>query len=227
MAIIIPFADPNAHGSVANAYSFRRYYNKVVYQKKPHPVQPDSAGQLAQRAAFSAASDAWYALNVESKLYYNTRGSQLGMNGRNLYIKAALLGILPSTTPLYPVDAFDMQIQSPASSNTTGFIIIFNAEADQLGSIYDNQNSFIDDTYVSSEHNGDLNIYAVTDPSLIIPFRYCLYLRFNKYPSVMTELYVRLPELPNAWFSDYFYLSDDGSVFWDSGLTKLAATPNF
>ena len=228
MAIIFPYNDPNAHGSIAGA-SFRRRGNIVVFQKKPKPKQPNTPGQIAQRQAFSDAAKAWYSYDATSKEYFYKRGKELGMSARNLFISAYLKGIMPSTTELQFKEITNIQIQTPAAPELKSwkFRFINRNLGHDMGIIFDNENIFDKETTYENVVNIGIVIIAWED-TLILPFRYAFYLQGKLQDDSIEERIIRLP----VWTlypvsSKQFFFSDDGSCFYDVNLSHLAATNNF
>ncbi len=100
MAIIIPFADPDAHGSIANSVSFRRRRGKVVFQKKPHGKQPNTPAQQAQKTKFSDGWKAYHQLDSWEIEYLTNKAADLNTTKANLFLSQFLLDEIPSTIPL-------------------------------------------------------------------------------------------------------------------------------
>lgn len=229
MAIIIPFSDPNAHGSVADSVSFRRRGNKVIFQKKPHPVQPNSAQQLAQREAFKNATQDWYSYDAQSKLYFVDRGEQLGISARNLFIKAKLLNIMPSTTTLFLKEVQNAQITLTRGLASHSVAIMFEALTSALnfGDISDNENSYI----FSNAHDPALKIAMTLEedggPAVTYLFRDSIYIQVKNSSDEIKELILRLPKNLVVGALKTFYISLDGSLFYDENFLHLAGTNNF
>jgi len=55
MPFLSPYADPNAHGSLGNTFSFRRTHRGCVLEKKPVVIQDPSPLQDANRVSFAEA----------------------------------------------------------------------------------------------------------------------------------------------------------------------------
>ena len=225
MAVIIPYADPNAHGSVGGAVSFRRRYGRVIFQKKPFPRQPNTAGQLAQRTAYKNASEAWKFLNAPSKPFYNSRGSELGMTGRNLYTQAQLLSNLPNTGVINGRKILAWQILVPAGaasasgSWTCHFYAPSGPSWDAFGQINDNANVLFNVVEFIKTYTA-MRITGKVDPE--IPFRYGFSMSIQDQALVQHDIVIRLPGQLNVTTS--YYITLDGSAFFDQALTELACT---
>lgn len=64
MAVIVPYGDPDAHGSICDSLSFRRSRGKVVLQKKPRVKQPNTPAQQQQKGWFKNTWNDWYTLGA-------------------------------------------------------------------------------------------------------------------------------------------------------------------
>lgn len=225
MAVIIPYGDPNAHGTIGGAISFRRRFGRVILQKKPSPVQPNTSAQIVQRNAFKSASESWNFLNAPSKPFYNDRGSMLGMTGRNLFTQAQLLPNLPSTGVINGRKILAWQILNPAGalpgsgSWTIHFWDSSGMSWDAFGQIDDNENTLKSVSEFIKTYT-KMRITGKVDPS--IPFRYGFSLSIQDQALVQHDIILRLPSQGNVTTS--YYISDDGSAFFDDTLTQLACT---
>jgi hypothetical protein len=225
MAIIIPYGDINAHGSLGGSVSFRRRFGRVIFQKKPHPVQPNTAGQLAQRLAFKNASESWNFLNAPSKPFYQDRGSMLGMTGRNLWTQANLLPNLPTTTVINIRKIEAMQILSPVGAGpasgswTVHGFYPSGPGWDAFGQINDNANNLISVSEFIKTYT-KIRITGKVDPS--IPFRYGFSMSIKDQALSIWDIIVLLPTQPNI--TTEYFISDDGSAYFDDALTELACT---
>lgn len=229
MAKIVPYGDLNAHGSLAGSVSFRRRYNYVVFQKKPYPKQPNSAGQIAQRTAFKSALDDWYQYDAQSKEYFRLRGAQLGMTGLNLFIRAKLLNIMPSTIAISLKQVTSAQIINIRSPITDGFNWEFQPVPQEAGfaRIVDNDNSYIWlNTYPGSKIMG-IEVSGMDVEFLEYQFRDGIAYTVIDHLGATRNIISRIPESPPNSDSILYYISTDGSAFYDSALTHLAATNNF
>jgi len=224
--LCVPFADPNAHGSIAGL-SFRRRYGSIILEKKPVPVQPNSAGQIAQRNAFKTANNEWYALPSETRDYYNARGPVYDLNGRTLYIRQKLRNILPDPTPLNLLSIQDIIITKTIGSNPVTFSWIFSASLTYpLAKIEDYNNNFINIQTAPSSQDLILGKNPGTHPRPDVPMWYSIYIECTKWDTSTMSGLVRWP------FDDVdavvrYYVSEDLSLWHDSGYTKLACTPLF
>lgn len=221
-----PFSDPNAHGSIAGL-SFRRRYGSVILEKKPFPVQPNSAGQIAQRNAFKTANNEWYALTSMTRDYYNARGPVYNLNGRTLYIRQKLRGVLPSTTLFSCKTVTNANITTTIMTSPKYIQWRFDtAGPNAFGHIYDPGNSYTNVWTATSQEL--LRLYYIrTNPAdPIVPMWYSIYIWFTDWNNNPQEGLIRYPEITGL--AGYIgYVADDYSVWWDQACTQLVCTPLF
>jgi hypothetical protein len=228
MAVIIPYADANAHGSIAGSVTFRRRFGKVIFQKKPNPKNSNTAGQIAQRQAFKDASTEWNFYDSLSKAYFRTRAPTLQLTARNLFMHAYMTNIMPSQVGIEIKQITALQILVTAGANPTsgGWVFYKHVTGGSTflnrGNINDNQNILVP---AGADTNPTDYAKIVGSVDVGIPFRYGFSVTYIDLSDVSHDLIVRLPEAPTG-SADYF-LSNDGSVYSDSALTHLLATNNF
>ena len=229
MAIIVPYGDPNAHGSIGDVVTFRRRYGKVIFQKKPFPKQPNSAGQIAQRNAFKNALSGWYALNQFHKDFYNIHGPELGMTGLNLYIQQALLGNLPSTTSLQIRRIVDCNIITVRAAQPNGILWLFRNDPFTLNwwTHWDNANTKLASYYTGSQYIATLVLQQNTSPYPIYSFRDGVWIQFHTAIATNLEMLIRIPESDMTTGTKIFWIADDGSVYFDSAMQNLACVSKF
>lgn len=110
MAKVSPYFDPRAHGSLSDALTFRVFRGTTRLGKKNFPRNMKTAPQLAQRAKFKAASDAYNILNPQWRTFLYDRGVSTWQRGRELYIRAHIRDTLPSTTHGIPMDSLENMV---------------------------------------------------------------------------------------------------------------------
>lgn len=85
MAIIIPFADADAHGSICDTVSFRRSRGKVVFQKKPKPKQPNTPAQQSQKQWWKDTWKAWRQLSADQLAWLQAKAAEEQTTPANYY----------------------------------------------------------------------------------------------------------------------------------------------
>lgn len=228
MAIVIPYGDPNAHGTIGGSLTFRRRFGRVVLEKTPVPKYTNTPAQQVQRDAFKNASDLWYSYPYDSKAYFDTRGKELHMTGKNLFISAQLKSIMPLLTPPAFVKILQCQIISVIESTPSTAYITLEAHdpgspfMSQMGTIYDNSNSFTPG--VTLTNNCDQMRISFHNYTADL-FRYGFWLQYERLDTTLGELIVRTNSTQNIFSSHY--VSADGSLFKDQTFDTLLATNNF
>ena len=228
MAVIIPYADPNAHGTIGDSVSFRRRFNKVIFQKKPNPVQPNTAAQLAQRAAFKTVQNDWYSYPALSKEYYYQRAPLLGWTAKNLYTHAKLLSIMPNQTNIKVKEVLQCQliteIGTVPGDNQLGFHswIPTIPAYQNMGYIDDTGNVLLGTSVASAEPTIFKMIWAM---GTALPLWYGVWMQYKDWSDVTHEFTIR--SLGDASGLHTSYISEDGSAFREDSLINLWATGNF
>jgi hypothetical protein len=231
MAIIIPFGDPNAHGSLADSVTFRRVRGGVCFQKKPNPVIRNTLAQQAQRTAFTTAQSLWFGYDVLSKPYIETRASQLGLTARQLFSRAYLLDQLPDPAPL-PFRALTA-VQMIDPDGATGADTQFGFEGwDTVGNIWTSLGTFDVDSNTWSSWSEFPNDFFPIRIQLFatkaLAFRFGFAVTIKKPDTTEISQIWRMPPGLYDWQTGvYLYISGDGSTWTDDTFTQWLATNNF
>jgi hypothetical protein len=229
MAIIIPYGDPQAHGSIGGSVSFRRRFGRVIFEKKPEPKQPNSQAQLDQRAAFKAASDAWYGYDAASKLYFFSRAPQLGMTARNLFISATLQNIMPSQDKMIWSRIDTTQLQNLRSTENQGIRWTLHEEGSgsPANRIFDYENINEGLGSGGTLTGLTLQIYRTGTIDVHYLFRDSIHITITLGGPDYTPWLIRIPATLISNIVKFFFIAADGSAYTDIALTHLAATNNF
>ena len=83
-----------AYGTLDGTITYQRGRTGVRVMRHKSPKQPRTDTQLAQRAQFTSAVNAWRALPGASQAWWNAKAQGMATCGYNLYIKNYLLGLL-------------------------------------------------------------------------------------------------------------------------------------
>jgi len=216
--IVTPYGDPQAHGSIGRALSFIRRRGMVYARPYNIPYDPRTAGQLAQRQAFINAIAKWRALNSTSKDYYNQRAYGQPYTGYNLYLKADLEGLLPSTTPLTItiVNTASIGVTRGANHNSWAHNFWPVDWSTAFGFIMDNQNTWAGGTPWPAGKDLLIQVGTITE-TVNINLRDTITFTYNG----STVLTVFLPAMTG---DNSLYVADDGSTYYDQAMTLLACS---
>jgi len=202
MAIIIPFADPDAHGSIAGSVSFRRRRGKVVFQKKPHGKQPNTPAQQAQKEKFSDGWKAYHQLNAWELDYLENKASELGTTKANLFMSQYLLDEIPSDTPLNQMKTIlNLSIPDPIMDIDEGLLEEFFSQVDDpfnqilMGHIYDKENTVSIGATVGAHDRTIIRIENKDTAQVIIPFDYPIIIDYKNQSDIDKTQLIRLPEI--------------------------------
>jgi len=217
--IIIPFGDPNTHGTLANTVVYQRRRGQVMCRKYVTHKDVGSAEQLNVRGIFSRAVTAWQASSESVKDNWRAKASGMVMTGYNLFIRDYLVYTPPSTTPLEMLDLERMRIIVTAGTVPTswGEQIFPQSGFISAGSVFDNRNRF-------NAHQTHLPFFQSIVISFFqnitlinIPAGYTLEITFDGGKKQICYF----PELVGVT-SKFFYPADDGSTYYDQAMTNLA-----
>jgi hypothetical protein len=229
MAIVQPFGDPNAHGSLADSLTFRRSKLGVILEKKPHPRPSNTPDQIVQRAAFASAQAAWWGYDFVSKPYFNLRGVQLNLTPRNLFSRAYLLGQLPTNERLACTQVVDVQLLEPAGYTNLNTVIAF-ASWDTVGQYWAGMGQLDIDTNIWTAQpdfgHWMSSLWISVWSTLVLPFRWGIYIKWKDLAGPVRECIFRTREgLPDQIYNDDYYLDAD-STAWTSDLFAHWLTTN-
>ncbi len=202
MAIIIPFADPDAHGTIAGSVTFRRRRGKVIFQKKPHGKQPNTPAQQAQKEAFADGWKAYHQLSAWEIAYLEEKAAELGTTKANLFLSQYLTNEIPSTTPQNQMkEILNLSLPEPEGLVDEALLHEFFSQVDSplaqtlLGHIFDNENITFTGSIVSAHDRSFIRIENKTAGEFVIPFNYPLVLDYITQADVTKVQLIRLPEI--------------------------------
>ncbi|MCK5602654.1 hypothetical protein KAR91_12310 [Candidatus Pacearchaeota archaeon] len=202
MAIIIPFADPDAHGTIANSVTFRRRRGKVVFQKKPHGKQPNTPAQQAQKTKFSDGWIAYHQLSSWEIAYLEEKAAELNTTKANLFLSQWLLDEIPSIIPLNQIkEILNISLPEPEAVVAEGLLHEFFSQVDSplvetlLGHIFDNENIVVTGSIAGAHDRSFIRIENKTAGEFIIPFNYPLILDYITQADITKTQLIRLPEI--------------------------------
>lgn len=202
MAIVVPYGDTQAHGSLACSITFRRFRNKVVMEKKPYPTQPNTPEQKAIRNKFKQAWKAYHQLSPWTVEYLRQSAKQYGWSGANLFISQYMQDEVPSTIPMNNMkEITDLSLPQPIAPDPDGIKHQFRAIVDSphaeilLADIFDNENVYNPGIEAIAYNRSRLDL-SRTDPTPIdIPANYPIILVWTDFNNVERTNLIRLPAL--------------------------------
>lgn len=202
MPILVPYGDPQTHGTLGKSITFRRWRGKVVMEKKPFGRQPDTPEQIAIRNKFKQAWKEWYTLNQWKLEYLETKAVQLGMTPSNLWIQMYMKDIVWSQNPLiYPEQILNMDLPEPIGEvdEEIHFTIFSFTDAapppKNMGSIWDAENTFTSGMSVVTKDGMYIQIETPIVTPFTIPYNYPILIEYQGEDPPSTIQLVKLPEL--------------------------------
>ncbi len=200
MAIVVPYGDTQAHGSLACSITFRRFRSKVVMEKKPYPTQPNTPEQIAIRNKFKQAWKAYHKLSPWTIEYLRQSAKQYGWSGANLFISQYMQDEVPSTIPMNSIkEITDLSLPTPIAPDPDGIKHEFSAIIDtphsviDLADIFDNENVYNPGIEAPPYTRGRLEV-SRSDPTPIdIPANYPIILVWTDFNNVERTNLIRLP----------------------------------
>jgi len=231
VAIIIPFGDPNAHGSLADSVCFRRSRAGVIFEKKPRPIIRHTDAQLAQRTLFTTAQHEWYHYDPTSKPYIYQRAVQLGLTPRQLFARAYLLGQLPTLERFACTQLTAVQILEPAGYTNVNTVITFNCW-DSQGQYWAGMGILDVDTNVwtaTADFGHWMSVLKISVwSSLVLPFRWGIALAWKDLQAQERSCIFRTREgLPDQQYNDIYMMDADSTAWTDDLFLHWLTTNNF
>lgn len=191
MAVIIPFADPNAHGSICDTVSFRRSRGKVVFQKKPKPKQPNTPAQQAQKQWWKDSWKEWRQLNVNQLDYLAAKAGPEDTTPANYFFDLKGTEGAYTKIPLTfieTVTAAQIDVPIMPTPRELFFQIMFSLSPPPIpggsfGHIYDNENIYTQFLTAPPDRIFLFYFGNVTFPSvpILIPENYSITLTYTKF----------------------------------------------
>ncbi len=201
MAVVIPYGDAQAHGSLADSICFRRHRGRVVLQKKPHSRRPGTPGQIAQRQKFKDGWTSFHALNLWELEYAQIKATQEQTIASNWYLSQYLTDNIPSTITQKGIMIIsDLDLPEVIGADPQEIQFTFNARTDpssdiELAHIWDNQNIFNSGPAVAPYDRAYIHVYYPGVAQVVIPFDYPILINWLNFSNEPKENLIRLPEL--------------------------------
>ena len=214
--IVTPFGDTQAHGAFGKSVILERRRGIVYAKSFRIPKNPRSIEQKIQRQKFTVAIAGWQSLTPLEQDYFNQLASGKTYTGFNLYVSKQLLETPPSTTPLLITNLTSLHITTTRSIYSLGWDFLFFNPSPHIifGSIEDNSNLFTVRLTSPTPVFLQINIEE-SEQSIDIHANDTILLTFN----TDTNLYIFFPAVNENM---QLYVADDGSTYYDAGMTNLA-----
>lgn len=214
--LVTPFGDTQAHGAFGKSVILERRRGIVYAKSFRIPKNPRSIEQKIQRQKFTAAITGWQSLTPLEQDYFNQLASGKTYTGFNLYVSKQLLETPPSTTPLLINETVNAHITTTRSSYSLGWDFLFFNPSPYVpfGSIEDNSNIYTDRSTSPTPVFLLINIEESEQP-IDIHANDTILLTFN----TDIKLYIFFPTVNE---NIQLYPADDGSTYYDAGMTNLA-----
>jgi len=228
MAVVIPYGDAQAHGSLADSISFRRHRGRVILQKKPHSRVPGTPGQLAQRQRFKDGWTSYHALNLWELQYVQTKATAAQTSPSAWYLSQYLTDNIPSTTVQKGIKQItDLDLPEVIGTDPLEIQFLFNARTDpatdiELANIWDNQNLITPGPVVSPYDRAYIRVYYPGVSQVVIPFDYPILIYWNNFSDEPKENLIRLPELHLAPTPSTDFFPDCKNIVWITNLEASA-----
>jgi len=230
MAIIIPFADADAHGSICDSVSFRRSRGKVVFQKKPKPKQPNTQAQKDQKQWWKDTWKSWHTLTAFQLAWLQAKATAEGTTPANYYFDKFKDTHGASGERQYLIKTIDdIVIDNPIGGSVSH--IRFNPSwysidplgGSGMGVIFDTDNVWYPTTYPDPLPYLDLRINRLADPPITIPDDYSMTWTYTDINDVQHEEVLYLPETEPPWAPEIvlYYFDTSMSFYTDQALTNM------
>ena len=202
MAVIIPYGDAQAHGSIADSVCFRRHKARVVFQKKPHARRVRSPGQLAQQQRFKDAWHEYHSITLWTLEYLKEKALLINSTAAQIYLHQYLTAEIPSTIKnSYVKQITDLDIPELIGTQPDDILFDFMARVDappgdtKIASISDNANVF-DPGFIPSPYDRlVITVTRTNGNTIVIPFDYAILIWYKNFSEETFINLIRLPEI--------------------------------
>lgn len=216
MAVIIPFGDPNARGTVGRTITFRRFFGRVVATTKTEPKQPNTQLQKDWREWMRQANVDYNGMAEYSKDFCRRRGRELNMTGKNRWIQQYFTVGIPMYNAPQWLTVKAVNITVPRSGIPDGIQIELLAKEYQdntyhsVGTIKDRECLW---TPTGFSPSVTWFWKLIVTNQIVVPFGYGIECLVGYQWSADKRKTVRFPEL--AIGTHEYHWADDGSLYLD------------
>lgn len=202
MAVVIPYGDAQAHGSIADSICFRRHKGKVILQKKPNQRQKRTPAQIVQQERFSDAWVAFHSISLWTLEYLQEKALLTGSSASVIYLSQYLKDQIPSTVKnnfVKEITDLDLPELEGAEGDDVLFEYLARIDAPPgdtlLADIWDNANVFSAGAVASPYDRLVLRLTRDKTSPRTIPFDYPALLWYKNFSDADFINLIRLPEM--------------------------------
>lgn len=229
MAVIIPFADADAHGSICDTVSFRRSRGKVVFQKKPKPKQPNSPGQQTQKQWFKDTWKEWRKLTAGQKNWLAYQAAQEQTTPANYFFDKYKDTHGPCGVPQNTIkQLLDVFITTTIAPVAGGIVFLFWHQIDDplqrqaSGIVRDNENDWAPPGDDPPHDRYGVDFIRNHAAPLTLPEDYEMVIDYKRFDDSEDQEILYWPEWELAFEVVYtFYFDCSMSMYTDQALTQL------
>jgi len=227
MAFVNPYTDQNAHGSVANAYSFRRSRGRVILEKKPRSKQDPTPIQSENRYRFSQAVAGWFDEPPAIRDFFTRLAAGGTFSGLSYYLMWIWSGHVPPAEDFNFVEVINASLidgveryDRDCRIDFAGLDIVWQNEVHMGRLHFPNFEVTDNNRYTGGVHNFICYILSLT-PIAAGAKLWIRYLDIIQYPH---DLFCTLPLVPAGQETPMrFLISRFGSLYADFAMQKAVA----
>ena len=231
MAVVIPYGDAEAHGSICDSLSFRRSRGGVILQKKPRVKQPNTEAQQDQKQWFKDIWDEWGQLAPGQLKWLKDKATEEQTFPANYYFDKYKDEHGPSGVHNDRVKSIDLvSIDNPIGANPIDIVFLFwwfDLDLVRSGSynqINDNQNIWVPSGDEPAHEAMAMEVarQAEADP-LTIPDDYSMAITQTNYDDTEDVYSLKFPEivLPDHPAVTTIYFDNGMSMYHDVDLEQF------
>jgi hypothetical protein len=225
MAVIIPFADANAHGSICDTVSFRRHRGKVVFQKKPKPKQPNTQAQKDQKQWWKDTWQLWRQLSGPQLAWLQAKAGPADTTPANYYFDKIKDDHGPNgqkNSLIKDILEVDIPVPFCPGVDDLAFGLFLLVPGGNFGLIQDNENIFAPQGPQPAHDEMGLSYSNNAGAERTMPDDYEWIITYKTYDDVQHQDSLYFPEIvmPDEAAVDLFF-DTSMSIYSDRALTNL------
>jgi len=229
MAVVIPYGDAEAHGSICDSLSFRRSRGGVILQKKPRVKQPNSQAQQDQKQWFKDVWDEWGQLAPGQLKWLKDKATEEQTFPANYYFDKFKDAHGPNGVPqnlFKHITDMSLPVILGVANFTMNFVpelaIIDPPSGVGGGTLWDDQNVFSPVGVFDPYDVLGINIIRHLDPAFTIPDDHEILIDYKLWDDSEEQETLYLPAIPMVKDQVYTYWFDTSmSMYNDKACTDL------